>query len=516
MNTNQKQLKTLWQPISNAQDFSLRVNANLILNEGTRGGGKTDTQLMRFAGQIGRGYGAFWRGVIFDLEYKNLDDLVTKSKRYFNELKYGKFLSSGKDYKWQWPDGEELLFRVAAKEADYWAYHGHEYPFIGWNELTKHPNRKLFDLIASTNRSGFVPEIHTPKWPNRKYKLRGPDGNFIQSDKPLPPIPLTIFATTNPYGKGHNWVKRDFITVAPDRQIVGKKTIVYDAKTKQDIEVVTTQVSIKTSWRDNPFLDAKYIASLGQGSDKGRRAAWYDGSWDITSGGAIDDLWDAAIHVIPRFKIPPNWLIDRAFDWGSTHPFSVGWYAVSNGEEIKMLDGSRRSFAAGSVIRICEWYGRGEADNEGLKLSAREIALGILTRESMLREGGWIQGQVYAGPADNQIRDVRERDVETIETKMAALGVEWTRSEKGSGSRKIGLEIIRGRLEASVDGEGQGLYFMDNCVEAINLLPILPRDVKNLDDVDTNSEDHIYDELRYRLLDTSANHNAKVIAIHPR
>lgn len=97
MNTSQKQHKILWEPASEAQDFSLRVNANVILNEGSRGGGKTDLQLMRFAGQIGRGYGPFYKGVIFDLEYKNLDDLVSKSKRYFNQLKFGRFLSSGKD-----------------------------------------------------------------------------------------------------------------------------------------------------------------------------------------------------------------------------------------------------------------------------------------------------------------------------------------------------------------------------------------------------------------------------------
>jgi hypothetical protein len=42
---------------------------------------------MRFRRNVGVGYGAFWRGVIFDREYKNLDDLVNKSRRWFNSIR---------------------------------------------------------------------------------------------------------------------------------------------------------------------------------------------------------------------------------------------------------------------------------------------------------------------------------------------------------------------------------------------------------------------------------------------
>jgi hypothetical protein len=111
---------------------------------GARGPGKTDTQLMRFRRNVGVGYGPFWRGVIFDREYKNLDDLVNKSRRWFNQFGDGaRFLSSAQDYKWTWPTGEELLFRAIKKLDDYWNYHGQEFPFIGWNELCKYPTLEL-------------------------------------------------------------------------------------------------------------------------------------------------------------------------------------------------------------------------------------------------------------------------------------------------------------------------------------------------------------------------------------
>jgi hypothetical protein len=87
---------------------------------------------MAFRSRVGVGYGQFWRGIIFDRKYKNLDDLINKSKRWFPQFGDGvKFLSSNSALKWVWPTGEELLFRQMEREGDYDNYHGHEYPFIG-------------------------------------------------------------------------------------------------------------------------------------------------------------------------------------------------------------------------------------------------------------------------------------------------------------------------------------------------------------------------------------------------
>ena len=204
--------RVVWKPHPGSQTLALSCPADIILYHGTRGPGKTDCQLMRFRKNVGVGYGKFWKGIIFDREYKNLDDLVTKSQRWFPEFKDGaKFLSSKSDYKWVWPTGEELLFRVACKEKDYWSYHGHEYPFIGWNELTKYPDGRLFEAMMSCNRSSFLPEDNP---------IINPDGTVTY----LPDIPLEVFATSNPFGAGHNWVKKRFIDAAPMGKILRKTT----------------------------------------------------------------------------------------------------------------------------------------------------------------------------------------------------------------------------------------------------------------------------------------------------
>lgn len=507
-----------------SQELALSAPAHIILYHGARGPGKTDTQLMRFRSRVGLGYGPFWRGIIFDREYKHLDDLVTKSKRWFTEFDDGaRFLESGKDYKWKWPTGEELLFRVVAKLDDYWSYHGHEYPFIGWNELTKYADGRLFDKMNSTNRSSFTPERDTPRvGPGHNGGPPLDDGEddrpyATHDGKPLPPIPLEVFATCNPHGPGHSWVKRRFIDPVPDGQIIRTTMTVFDPKTKKDIEVTRKQVAIGGHWSENPYLDPLYIATLHELTDENERKAWKDGSWDINAGGAIADLWRKQHHIVPRFPIPDNWDTFRAFDWGSSHPFSVGWWAISNGETVTWTDQHRQqreiTLPPGTLVRFFEWYGTKEiGTNVGLKLSARDIADGIKEREELLIAGGWIASRPDPGPADNQIRNVNEADTETIEKKMSDRGVTWISSDKSKGSRKQGLQLLRDRLEATIRQEGGGLVIMENCRAWIGLVPDLPRDEKDPDDVDTTSEDHVYDETRYMVL-MASDRTAKIIKL---
>lgn len=478
----------VWRPIPNSsQALALDTRAQHTLFTGARGPGKTDTQLMRFRRRVGKGYGSFWRGIILDREYKNLDDLVIKSKRWFYAYGDGaRFLESAASYKWVWPTGEELLFRAAKKDADYWDFHGQEFPFIGWNELAKQPSPVLYDMMMSTNRSSFTEK----DWP------------IVANERmAMPDIPLEVFSTSNPYGAGHNWVKRRFIDPAPYGRVVRTSVEVFNPKTQRREPVERTQVTIFGSYRENIFLDPVYVASLESERDPNKRRAWLHGDWDIVAGGAIDDLWNRAVHVVPRFRVPRGWIVDRALDWGSTHPFSVGWFAEANGEEAELPNGKKFCPPPGSLVQIAEWYGtRDIGTNEGLKMSAPDIAVGIKEREARLIADRWIERTPAPGPADNQIRDVRESDVDTIEKKMGDHGIWWEQSDKSRGSRMNGLQLFRDRLAASLTGEGPGLYFMENCVASISTIPVLPRSELNPDDVDTTAEDHPYDMARYRVL----------------
>lgn len=485
-----------WKPLPGSQALALSCPANHILYEGTRGPGKTDCQLMFFRRFVGIGYGASWRGVIFDRGYKSLDDLIGKSQRWFPKLdEKAQFKAAKSDYRWVWPTGEQLLFRQIKKASDYWNYHGQEFPFIGWNELSKYPTPDLYDAMMSCNRSSFLPEEHASFGSDNKRLV-------------VPPIPLAVFSTTNPYGPGHNWIKARFIDAAPPGKMIRTTTNVFDPALQERRDVVKTQVRIFGSYKENRYLPAEYIAELENITDDNKRRAWLWGDWDIVAGGALDDVWGQHL-VLPRFRIPPSWRVDRSLDWGSTHPFSVGFWATATLEPARLPDGTLFAPFPGSLIRIAEWYGTPRiGTNKGLKLSATDLAIGIRKREDELRMYKWISTPVYPGPADSQIRANYESDSETLASKMEKHGVTWHDSNKSPGSRITGLELLRDRMEASRSNNGPGIYFMDNCAASLKLLPTIPRDEDNPDDVDTESEDHLYDDVRYRVL-----HKARLVTV---
>src|SRR5688572_8841246 len=124
-----------WAPQPGSQELFMSCPLPEVLLHGTRGGGKTDALLMDFAQDVGCGYGAAWRGILFRETYPQLADVVAKSERWFRVIFPGAVFNRQR-MAWEWRSGEVLFFRHMKRPEDYWNYHGHEYPWIGWEELT--------------------------------------------------------------------------------------------------------------------------------------------------------------------------------------------------------------------------------------------------------------------------------------------------------------------------------------------------------------------------------------------
>lgn len=447
-----------WAPQPGSQTYFVTSPIFETLYEGTRGPGKTNALLMDFCQHVGQGHGKAWRGILFRQSYPALADVVAKSQEWIPKAFPGaKFNESS--HTWRFPDGEELLLRYMEKPKDYWSYHGHEYPWIGWDELTNWPDLACYQVMKSCCRSS------------------------------KPGVPRKYRATANPFGPGHHAVKAYFVDVAP------RGVVFSDAQGNQ-------RVTIHGHWSENAFLmlaDPEYVARLVQSTqdDPDQAAAWLDGNWDVAAGTFFGAVWSRQHHVLPPFAIPSSWRIDRAFDWGEAKPFSVGWWAESDGTTVALADGTTRHFARGSLFRIGEWYGcqKGKP-NVGLGLSTKEIASGILDRQ----KNRWADRRILPGPADSSIYDVT--DGHCIGTEFQKHGVTWVPANKGPGSRKNGWKLMRDRLGAAKrkPTEEPGLYVFADCLDFIRTVPMMPRDEKKPDDVDTNSEDHIGDESRYRVL----------------
>jgi hypothetical protein len=451
-----------------------------ILYHGTRGPGKTDTILMDYAQHVGQGYGSEWTGIIFRQTYKQLRDLISKSKRWFPRA-FPSARWNNTDKCWTFAGGETLFLQQFNREDDYWNFHGHEYPFIGWDELTNWPDLTGYKRMMSCCRSSN------------------------------PSVPRKIRATTNPYGPGHNAVKFYFELPAKDGIIRRRAYEFEDPKTGQVVREHLMRVTIKGTIYENQILlkaQPRYIAQIKESArNPAELAAWLEGSWDIVSGGMFDDVWDARYNIVPRFNVPKTWRIDRSFDWGSSAPFSVGWWAESDGSDYVGADGVRRSTVRGDLFRIQEWYGWTGEPNRGLKMLAVDVSKGIIERERALFPGR----RIFSGPADTSIFDVVNGvsialDMASrvrLSSGVVVPGTEWLRADKSSGSRKTGWEMMRKMMSnaqpSAAGREKPGLFVFDNCDQFIRTVPVLPRSDKDPDDIDSTAEDHIADEARYRV-----------------
>lgn len=210
-------------------------------------------------------------------------------------------------------------------------------------------------------------------------------------------------------------------------------------------------------------------------------AAWLEGSWDIVAGGMIDDVWRPEVHVLPTCRIPDGWFLDRSFDWGSSRPFSVGWWATSDGSHLVLPDGTRMATIRGDKFRVAEWYGWNGQPNEGLRMTNREIADGILDRQERL----FGSRRPRPGPADSSIFD--QINGNSIAHEMEQAGVTWLPAHKGPGSRRNGWQKLRDMLQASAKPaprELPGMFVFDCCDQFLRTVPVLPRSDRDLDDVD--------------------------------
>lgn len=280
-----------------------------------------------------------------------------------------------------------------------------------------------------------------------------------------------IEAGSNPGSIGHAWVKRSFISPKPPMEIW---------RTPPEEGGMLRQY-IPARLVDNPHLaeeDPAYADRLrGLGAVDLVRAM-LDGDWDIIAGQAFEKL-RREIHCIEPFVPPDDWLVAGSLDWGSSRPFSFGLWTVSNGNPLP--DG--RSYPRGSVIRYGEWYGWNGKPNEGMRMEVAEVADGILKkcgdRKLAYCVADPAMWKVDGGPSHAEI--------------MGRHGLILRRADN---SRFAGYLEVRSRIAG--DENGPMLYATKNCHSGFwRTMPDIVMDESHVEDVDTDQEEHCYDEVRY-------------------
>lgn len=431
---------------------------DVVFFSGNRGGGKTDCILYCFLKHIGQGHGKDYKGIIFRTEYKDLAEIKDRANDIFLDLLPNDAIFKKSDSVWEFTWGEKLYIHHAYKTTDYRKYHGHQLPFIGFDEMTMYPDLSFYDLIRTTNRSKFET---TPK---------------------------KIIIACNPYGPNHNRLKSRFIDKADYNEIY------YEDK--------KSYVNIFSSFFENPYIlkQEDYIQTLLSDKNTHRKRAWVAGDWNITSGGVIDDLWTRRFHTFDLYNDslfvshPDSIKYYCILDWGSARPFAVCFFALIN-DLVKLED---YSFNKGDILLLSEIYGtKGEGTNEGLNLSPEKV------QERILK---YIENRRYPFHtmkfiADSQI--FQQHGIPSIASHMNKIP--WESAVKGKDSRTHGLTLFRQYLAGSIPNkygvrEQPGFFVNKKCKHWINTVVKLPRDPNNPEDaMSENVEDHLYDCTRYLL-----------------
>ncbi len=111
-----------------------------------------------------------------------------------------------------------------------------------------------------------------------------------------------------------------------------------------------------------------------------------------------------------------------------------------------------------------------------------------------------IDGNIKYGVLDSSLWHKRGDTGPSLAEQMISRGCRWRPSDRSRGSRVAGKNEIHRRLQIDEFTEEPRLVFFDTCTNLTAQLPSIPLDKKNPEDIDTQSEDHLYDALRYGIM----------------
>lgn len=433
-----RNLQTIWRPRSRPQLALLSCSVFEVFYGGARGGGKTDGMLGEWAAHAAR-YGEHASGLMVRRSRTELYDTIERSRQLYAPL--GATFHET-DKLWRFPNGARLRFAYLENDADAEAYQGHAYTRVYVEELGNFPNAAPIMKLMATLRSSAG-------------------------------VPVGFRATGNPGGPGHQWVRARYIDPAPQGY-----EIVRDADSGLERIYIPARVSDNSPLLEN---DPNYVQRLKASGSPELVRAWLEGDWSVVTGAFFSEF-NMARHVVAPFAVPAHWVRFRAMDWGSAKPFAVLWLAVSDGE--------MNEYPRGALICYREWYGMQPGQpNVGLKLTAEQVADGILEREA---EGEKIDMSVLDPAAFSQDGGP------SLAERMASRGVFFQRADNarvGARGALGGWDLVRQRLVGEDDRPM--LYLFSTCRDLIRTLPALQHDEKRPEDVDTDGEDHAPDALRY-------------------
>ena len=443
-------MNIVWKPQEKQAAFMARGEYEALYG-GAAGGGKSDALLCEALRQV---HIPHYRALLLRKTYPQLSELIDRSRILYGAAFPGA-VYNGTEHCWRFASGAKIYFGSMQHREDRVNYQGKRYDFIGFDELT-HFTFEEYSYLFSRNR---------PSGPGTRVYIR---------------------AATNPGGVGHGWVKERFVDPAPPMTPIEEKQRVILPDGSEKV-FTRSRIFIPSTVFDNGALlrnSPEYLASLSMLPEAEKQALLY-GSWDSFQGQVFREWRNAPnprhknTHVIAPFRIPQSWRIWRGFDFGYARPFAVGWFAADT---------------EGRMYHIRELYGCSGVPNEGVKWNPVEIARKIREIEETDEN---IRGRRIIGVADPSVFD--ESRGESV-AQMMAKSPNFIYFSPGDNNRLPGKMQFHYRL--SFDDRGEPMFYcFDTCRNFIRTVPNLCYDPRNVEDIDTDGEDHIYDMTRYVMME---------------
>ena len=431
----------IFEPNAGPQTTFLAATEQEVLYGGAAGGGKSYSLVadpVRYLNNPNA------RMLLVRRSTEELRELISVSKQLYPSAIPGiKFME--RDKTWVAPSGATLWMSYLDRDDDVMRYQGQAFNWIGFDELTQWPTDYAWNYMRSRLRT---------------TRSSG--------------LPLYMRATSNPGGPGHMWVKRYFIDPSqPDKAFWATdnegEIICWPKGHTREGEPLFKRKFIPATLFDNPYLsdDGMYEANLLSLPEHQRRQL-LEGDWDINEGAAFPEF-SRKIHVVDPYDIPSNWPRFRAADYGYGSYSAVIWFAVAPDEQL---------------IVYRELYVS--------KVLATDLADMILDLES--------DEKIRYGVLDSSLWHKRGDTGPSLAEQMIQKGCRFRPADRSKGSRVSGKNELHRRLQVDDFTEEPRIVFFSSCYNTIAQLPSLPLDKNNPEDVDTKSEDHIYDAIRYGIM----------------
>jgi PBSX family phage terminase large subunit len=246
---------------------------------------------------------------------------------------------------------------------------------------------------------------------------------------------------------------------------VSPQNWVFDRFHKYPLDI-TIYMLLKTTYKDNKFLDEQYIKSIE------RMTGIY---WEIYGlgnfcGGERTGFpeFSKEVHVCTPFEIPFHWKKWTSIDNGYTDPFAVYWYAL--GED--------------GIVYVYREYTR---IKEEAKILYSEQAKGIIFRQK--------NEKIITNVVGHDAYSVNNQGAGNTKSLISYYNDGGLYNfTKACTDRKLGKTTVHEYLK------NNKIKIFDTCTQLIETLPLLLTEEKNNEVIEDCKIDHWYDSLRYGLL----------------